>query len=202
MFMSIPKPLDKKLLFVLVGAMLNDTFEFISGSTSISSNRTPKCMCPGGKLVIWIFQPGSQKRSVDCDETGESKGNLDRIVVGLGQAVEDLVWSPKDRLQFRELSVLWEAGGENLNQVSNLVLRGGTMAFVGLLRHCNVAVNELSLDRIPEGIGDHVRSQGSSRDDNSFFKLGSETDAESVRGGVPRSVNPHINSNLHRRDCG
>ena len=93
------------------------------------------------------------------DETGGSKGNLDHIVVGLREAVEDLVWFYKDMVQFRELSVLWEAAGENLNQVSNLVLRRETAAFVDLLRHCNKAANELSLDRILESIGDHVRSE-------------------------------------------
>jgi len=50
--MSIPKPLDKELLFILVGTMLNDTFKFISGSISIRSNRAQNCMCHGGKLVI------------------------------------------------------------------------------------------------------------------------------------------------------
>jgi len=62
-------------------------------------------MCPEGKLIIWILQPGSQKRSVDHDETRGGKENLDHIVVGLGEAAEDLVGSHKDRLQFRELSI-------------------------------------------------------------------------------------------------
>jgi len=182
--------------------MLDDTFDFVSRGRSISVDRTQIGMCPGKELAIWILQPRSQKRSVDHNKTGGSKGNLNRIVVGLGEAAEDLVWSHKDRLKFIELSLFREAGGEDLNQVSNLVLRRGTVAFVGLLCHCNMAANKLCFDRIPESVGDHVRSERGSRDNNFFFELGCKTNAESVRGGVPRSINSRINSNLYRRDCG
>jgi len=103
-------------------------------------------MRPRRKLVIWIFQPGSQKRSVDSHGAGGSKGDFDGIVVRLRDAAEEFVGSHKDRLEFVELRVFGEAGGGDLNQVSNLVLRRGTAAFVGLLRHCNTAVDELRLD--------------------------------------------------------
>jgi len=138
---------------------------------------------------------------MDRDETREGNGNLDHTVVGLGGAAEDLVWSHEDRLKFRELSVLWEVGGGDLNLVSNLVQRRGMASLVGLLCHFNTAVNELSLDRIPKSIGYHVRSERGSRDNNSFFKLGSKTDTESVRGDSARSIDPRINSNLYKRNC-
>jgi len=199
--MFITKPLDKELLLVLSGTMLDDTFDLVSRSRSISVDRTWIGMCLGGELVIWVLQPGSQKRSVDRDKTGGGKGNLDCIVISLGEAAEDLVWSHKDRFKFRELTVFWKAGGEDLNQVSNLVRRRGTAAFVGLLRHCNTTANEFSFDRIPESIGDHIRSEGGGRNNNSFFELRSETNAGSMRGGIPRSIDSYINSNLYRRNC-
>jgi len=159
-------------------------------------------MHPRRKLIIWIFQPGSQKRSVDSYSAGGSKGDFDGIVVRLGDAAEEFVGSHKDRLKFVELRVFGEARGGDINQVSNLVLRRGTAAFVGLLRHCNMAADELRLDRIPKSVGYHVRTAGGNRDDNSFFELGSKTNAESVRGGVPRSINTSINSYLHRGESG
>ena len=51
-FMSIPKPLDKELLLVLPGTMLDDTFNFVSESRSINIDRTWIGMCPEGELVI------------------------------------------------------------------------------------------------------------------------------------------------------
>jgi len=187
--MPIPKPLDEKLLFVLARTMLDDTFEFVSRGFSISRDRTRKCMCPGWELIIWILQPGSQKRSVDSDETGGGKGNLDRIVVGLGHAAEDLVGSHKDRLEFVIVSLFREAGGGDLDEISNIVLGRGAAAFVCLLRHCHTAADELCFDRIPKSIGYHVRFERGSRNDDSLFELGRETIAESMRGSVPRSIN-------------
>jgi len=121
--MAILKPLDMELLLVLLGTMLDDMFDFVSRRGSISIDRSQIGMCPVRELVTWVLQSGSQKRSVDHNKAGGSKENLDRIVVGLGEAAEDLVGSHKDRLQFRELSIFWEVGGEHLNQVSNLLLR-------------------------------------------------------------------------------
>jgi len=181
--------------------MLNDMFDFISRSKSIGIDRTRIGMCPGGELVIWILQPGSQKRSVDCNETGGSKGNLDHIVVGLRHAAEDLVGSYKDRLEFVKLSLFRKAGGGDLDEISNVVLGRGMAAFVCLLRHCNTAAYELCFHRIPKSIGYYVRSERGSKNDDSLFKLGRETNAESVRGSVPRRIDPHINSYLNRGDC-
>jgi len=85
--MSIPKPLDKELLLVLLGMILNNMFDLVSRSRSISIDRTRISMCPGEELVIWILQPGSQKRSMDCDEAGVSKVNLDHIVVSCKESM-------------------------------------------------------------------------------------------------------------------
>jgi len=52
MFMPIPKPLDKELLLVLSSTMLNDTFDFISRSRSISIDRTWIGMCPRRELIV------------------------------------------------------------------------------------------------------------------------------------------------------
>ena len=122
MFMSIPKPLDKELLLVLSSTMLNDIFDFISRSRSINVNKTRIGMCPRRELIVWILQPGSQKRSMDSNKTRESKRDFDHIVVGLGHTAEDLVRSHKDWLKFVKLSLFREAGGGDLDEVSNIVL--------------------------------------------------------------------------------
>jgi len=178
--------------------MLNQVLHFISWSCSISGDRTRKGIHSEGKLIIWILQPGSQKRSVDSDKTGGSKGNLDSIVVGIGHAAKDLVRSHKDCLEFRELSVFGEVGGRYLDKISNFVLRRGMTAFVGLLHYSNTTADELGLDRILKSVGYYVRTEGDSRNDDSFFELGSKTNAESMRGGVPRSINTSIDSYLNR----
>jgi len=181
--------------------MLDDMFDFVSRGRSICVDRTRIDMCLGEELVIWILQPGSQKRSVDCNETGESKGNLDRIVVGLRHAAEDLVRSHKDRLEFVKLSLFREAGGGDLDEISNVVLGREAAAFVCLLRYCNTAADQLCFDRIPKSVGYHVRSERGSRNNDSLFELGRETNIESVRGSVPRSIDRSINSHLNRGDC-
>jgi len=181
--------------------MLDDMFDFVSRGRSICVDRTQIDMCSGEELVIWILQSRSQKRSVDRNETGESKENLDRIVVSLRHAAEDLAGSYKDRLEFVKLSLFREAGGGDLDEISNVVLGRGAVAFVCLLRHCNMAVDELCFDRIPKSVGYHVRSEGGSRNDDSLFELGRETNAESVRGSIPRSIDQSINSHLNRGDC-
>jgi len=147
-----------------------------------------------------ILQPGSQKRSVDSYSTRGSNEDLNSIVVYLRDAAEEFVGSHRDRLKFVELSVLGEAGGGDLDKICNIVLGRRTAAFVCLLRHCNTTAGELGLDRIPKSVGYHVRSERGSRDNDSLFELGRETNAESVRGGVPRSIDCSINSNLHRGD--
>jgi len=202
MFMPIPKPLDKELKFVLPSSILKKTFNFVSRSESISSDRTRQSMCPGGELIIWILQPGSRKGSVDSHSTRGSEGNFDGVVVYLRDAAEEFIESHEDRLEFVKLRVFREAAGRDLDQVSNLVLRRGMAAFVGLLRHCNTTAYEHGLDRIPKGIRYHVRTDGGTRDDNSFFELGSKTNAESVRGGIPRSINISIKCHLHGGESG
>jgi len=139
---------------------------------------------------------------MDSHGTRGSKGNFDGVVVHLRDAAEEFIGSHEDRLEFVELRVFGEAGGRDLDQVSNFVLRRGTAAFVGLLCHCNTAADELRFDRILKSVGYHVRMKGGSRDDNSFFELRSETNAESVRGGVPRCINASINCHLHRGESG
>jgi len=186
--MSIPKPLGKELLLVLSSTMLDNMFDFVSRSKSIRIDRTRISMCPGGELVIWILQPESQKRSVDRDEAGGSKRDLDCIVIGLRHAVEDLVGSYKDRLEFVKLSLFREAGGEDLDEVSNVVLWRRTVVFIGLLSYGDSTLNKLGLDRISKSIGYHIRSESRGRDDDSFFELRSKTHAESMRGGIPRSI--------------
>ena len=138
---------------------------------------------------------------MDCDEAGGSKGDLDCIVVSLRHAAEDLVRSHKDRLEFVKLSLSGEAGGRDLDEVSNVVLWRGTAAFVGLLSHRDSALNKLGLDKIPKSVGYYIRSESGGKDNDSSFKLRSKTHAESVRGGVPRSIDQCINSHLNRRDC-
>ena len=155
-------------------------------------------MRPGRKLIIWLLQLGRQKTSVDRNETGGSKGNLDHIVVGLGHVVEDLVGSHKDRLRFVKLSLFREAGGGDLDEISNIVLWRETTTFVCLLHHCNTALDELRYERITKSIGYHVRSARGSRDDDSLFEIERDSNAKSVRGGVPRSINTTINCHLHR----
>jgi len=139
---------------------------------------------------------------MDSHSTRGSKGDFDGIVVGLGDAPEEFVGSQEDRLEFIELRVFGEAGGGDLDEVSNVVLWRGTAAFVSLLRHCNMTADKLGLDRIPKSVGYHVRTKGDSRDDDSLFELGSKTNAESVRRGVPRSINTSINCHLHRGESG
>jgi len=138
---------------------------------------------------------------VDHNETEGSKGNLDHMVVGLRHAVEDLLGSYKNRLEFVKLSLFRAAAGGDLDEISNVVLGGEVAPFVCLLCHCNTAANELCFDRIPKSIGYHVRFEGRSRNDDSLFKLGRETNAESVRGSVPRRINACINSHLNRGVC-
>ena len=135
------------------------------------------------------------------NEIGGSKENLDRIVVGLKHAAEDLAESHKDRLQLVQLSFFREAGEGDLGKIPFIVLGRGTAAFVCLLRHCNMTAEELGLDRILKSIGYHIRSESSGRNDNSLFELEREMNTESVRGSTPRSIDPHINSNLNRRNC-
>ena len=135
---------------------------------------------------------------MDSHSTRESKGDFDSIVVRLGDTAEEFVGSQEDRLEFIELGVFGEAGGGDLDKVPNIVLWRGTAAFVSLLRHCNTTADPLGLDRIPKSVGYYVRTKGDSRDNDSLFKLGSKTNAESVRRGVPRSINTSINSYLHR----
>jgi len=83
---------------------------------------------------------------MDSHSSRGSKEDFDGVVVRLGDAAEEFVWSQEDRLDFVELSVFGKAGGRYLDQVSYLVLRRGTAAFVGLLRLSNTAANELCLD--------------------------------------------------------
>jgi len=52
MFMLIPKPLDKELKLVLPSSMLKKTFNFVSQSCSIGSDRTWEGMCPRRELLI------------------------------------------------------------------------------------------------------------------------------------------------------
>jgi len=59
---------------------------------------------------------------MDSHSTRGSKGDFDGIVVRLGDTAEEFVGSHEDRLEFVELHVFGEAGGGDLNQVSNLVL--------------------------------------------------------------------------------
>jgi len=195
--MPIPKPLDKQLKLVLLSSMLKKTFNFVSQSCSISNDRTRKSMHPGGELIIWILQPGSQKRSVDSHSTGGSKGDIDGVVVHLGDAAKEFLGSQEDRLKFVELRVFGKARGRDLDEVSNVVLWRETAAFVSLLCHCNMTADKPGLDRIPKRVEYYVRTEGGSRNDNSFFELGSKTNAESVRGGVPRSINTSINCHLY-----
>jgi len=138
---------------------------------------------------------------MDSDEARGSEGDLDHVVVGFKHAAKDLVRSHKDRLEFVKLSLFREAGGGDLDEVSNIVLQRGAAVFVRLLGHGDSTLNKLSLDRIPESIGYHVRFEGGSRNDDSLFELGRETNAESVRGSTPRGIDPGINSHLNRRDC-
>jgi len=139
--------------------MLDDTFNFISRGGSISVDRTRIGMYPRVELVIWILYLGTQKRSVDRNETGRSKGNLARIVVSLRHAAEDLVESHKDRLEFVKLSLFREGGEGDFHEISNVVLGRGAAAFVCLLRHCNMAADELCFVRIPKSVAYHVRSR-------------------------------------------
>jgi len=139
---------------------------------------------------------------MNSHSTGGSKGDFDGVVVHLGDAAEEFVGSYEDRLEFVELRVFGEAGGGDLNQVSNFVLRRGTAAFVGLLRNCNMVGDELGLDRIPKSLRYHVRTKGDSGDDNYFFQLRSKTNTESMRGGVPRRINTSIDNYLHRGESG
>jgi len=198
--MFIPKLLDKELLLVLPSTMLDDTFNFISRSGSISIDRTQIGICPGGELVIWILQPGSQKRSVDRNKTRGSKGDLKRIVVSLRHAEEHLVGSHKDRLEFVKLSLFGEAGGRDHNELFNIVLQRETAVFIGLLSHGDSTLNKLSLDSIPKSIKNSVRSKREGRKNNSSFELRSKTHAESVSEGVPGSIDRGINSHV-RNSC-
>jgi len=139
---------------------------------------------------------------MDSHTSRRSKGNFDGIVVRLGDAAEEFIGSHEDRFEFVKLHVFGKAAGRDLDQVSNLVLIRGTAAFVGLLRHCNTAADELCLDRIPKSVGYHVRMEGGSRDDDLFFELRRETNAESVKEGIPRCINTSINCHLHRGESG
>jgi len=181
--------------------MLDDTFDFISRGRSIYIDRTRIDMCHGEELLIWILQLRSQKRSVDHNETGGSKGNLAHIVVSLRHAAEDLVGSYKDSLEFVKLSLFREVGGRDLDEISNIVLGRGAAALVCLLRHCNTAADKLYFERIPKSVGYHVRSEGGSRNDDALFELGRETNTESVSGSIPRSIDRSINSHLNKGDC-
>jgi len=139
---------------------------------------------------------------VDSHGAGGSKGDFDGIVVRLRDTEKEFVGSQEDRLEFIELSVFGEAGGGDLDKVSNVVLRRGMAVFVCLLRHCNTALDELCFDTIPKSVGYHVRTERGTRNDNSCFEFRSKTNAESVRRGVPKSVNTRIDSHLHRGESG
>ena len=139
---------------------------------------------------------------MDSHSTRGSKGDFDSIVVHLRDAAEEFVGSQEDRLEFIELSVFGEAGAGDLDEVSNVVLWRGTLAFGSLLCHCNMTADKLGLDRIPKSIGYHVRTKGNSGDNNSFFDSKSKMNAECMRGDVPRSINTGINYYLHRGESG
>jgi len=135
---------------------------------------------------------------MDSHSTRGSKGDFNGEVVHLKNTAEEFVGSQEDRLEFIELGVFGEAGGGDLDKVPNIVLWRGTAAFVSLLRHCNTTADELGLARIPKSVGYHIRTKGGSGDDNYFFEFRSKTNAERIRGGIPRSINTSINSYLHR----
>ena len=112
---------------------------------------------------------------MDSHSTRGSKGDFDGVVVCLWDTTEEFVGSQEDWLEFIALSVFGKAGGGDLDEDANIVLWRGTTAFVSLLRHFNTAADELRFDRIPKSVGYHVRTKRGSRDENSFFELGSKT---------------------------
>jgi len=130
------------------------------------------------------------------------KASLITLVGGHSKDICRVYGSPVlDRLEFVKLSFFREAGGGDFDEISNVVLGRGTVAFVTLLRHCNTALDELHFDRIPERIGYHIWSEEGSRDNNCLSELGRESNTKCMRRGIPRSINRSINSHLHRRDC-
>jgi len=76
------------------------------------------------------------------------------------------------------------------------------VVFVSLLCYCNMVVDELCFDRIPKSVRCYVRTEGGTGDDNSFFELRSKINTESMRRGIPRSINTSINCYLHREESG